>query len=96
MENNEEKLIKTYKELFGVFLDDTDTKDLYEKNHAYHCINLFVEEENPKYYITSAFCFERTDEGCDFWLELHREWLLYIAEWEVYRSEIDWSDEEEL
>lgn len=36
---------------------------------------VIVAEEDPEDYLLSIFLFENTDEGFDFWIDVHNKWL---------------------
>lgn len=46
-------------------------------------VDRFFDLCRPEYYITTAFCWEDTPEGCGYWSNLDRKWKHYYRH--IYR-----------
>lgn len=70
-----------YKELFETFLKENK---VYQRYTAYSLKHYngdasgFIKHAHPKKYLQGAFMFEHTDEGFDFWNDLHKKWVEFL------------------
>lgn len=74
------------KDKFLNFLKSKKLLAAYKRNYKMHqfkmdaSVNQFLNRAQPTDYIRSAFIWNRTMEGFNFWLDLSNEWLKFIKQ----------------
>lgn len=48
----------------------------YTRKEHGRSLDSYLMKAIPNTFLFNAFCWKDTDEGADFWLSIHKEWLI--------------------
>lgn len=65
-------------DVFIRFLEELGVYDRVLELCDGRILPMIVADEEPEDYLLSIFLFENTDEGFDFWIDVHNRWMDYL------------------
>lgn len=81
-----------YKDLLETFLKEQKVYYRYmaylEKHRGSASFEELLEKNQPYNYIQGAFLFKKTDEGLEFWKNIHENWVKVLEEFSKHNYRI--------